>query len=493
MAPRLRRSILVLVVAVLVPSFASGAQKPTAKDRVLPNIDVRVMAPRVAPALDAESQTLLDELRRNRPEIRSRLHGGGAGIRELHANGKPLTAAAQGSPEQIARRFLSDYHHLLGLESKDLASLRKIREYRGRNERVLHLEFDQSFDGIAVFGGRLQFHLSPDGEILRVANTTIASGDVPQPQIAADDAVRAAISDIRPELLFGPTAVGGPSGKDQRTQVRTRSIQVRHRREARDFPDGDGAAHGVVGRDRAAGAAAEIRSPDRRRHARAVVPAQSRLLRRRHGARAPVGRHGRHQSQAPRSHIRSAHSRGRSLDVRPPRITSCGASRRSSAIRRRCSATPDSSRATTRTSIRGVPGTEGAIGTSQPDGLHFDFGFNTPESAETQLFFLTNFLHDFFYDLGFDEAAGNFQASNFGRGGLEGDSPGRSGAIDGRQEQLDVRAEPGRPGLDHEHVSLGRQQLLGPGRRRRRHRLISTATSTLTSRFTSSITASATA
>jgi hypothetical protein len=32
------------------------------------------------------------------------------------------------------------------------------------------------------------------------------------------------------------------------------------------------------------------------------------------------------------------------------------------------------------------------------------------DAAETQLFFLSNFLHDFFYDLGFDEAAGNFQA-----------------------------------------------------------------------------------
>ena len=52
----------------------------------------------------------------------------------------------------------------------------------------------------------------------------------------------------------------------------------------------------------------------------------------------------------------------------------------------------------------------------------FDFGFNTAGSAETHLFFLTNFLHDFFYDLGFDEAAGNFQADNFGRGGLGGDS-----------------------------------------------------------------------
>ena len=45
MAPRLRRSILALVAGVLLPTFASGAQKPTATDRVLPNIDVRVMDP----------------------------------------------------------------------------------------------------------------------------------------------------------------------------------------------------------------------------------------------------------------------------------------------------------------------------------------------------------------------------------------------------------------------------------------------------------------
>ncbi len=217
MASRLRRVTLAIVVGALIPVVASAAQKPAVKDRVLPNVDIRVAAPRVAPALDGESQTLLDELRRTRPEIRSRVHGVGAGLRELHANGKPITPPAQGTPEQIARRFLAHYHHLLGLENKDLASLRKSREYRGRNERVLHLEFDQSIDGIGVFGGRLQLHLSPDGEILRVANTTIAGGDVPQAQISAEDAVRAAIGTTRPELAFGPTALRASSGKDRRT------------------------------------------------------------------------------------------------------------------------------------------------------------------------------------------------------------------------------------------------------------------------------------
>jgi large repetitive protein len=39
-----------------------------------------------------------------------------------------------------------------------------------------------------------------------------------------------------------------------------------------------------------------------------------------------------------------------------------------------------------------------------------------------QLFYDINFLHDWFYDAGFDEAAGNAQTDNFGRGGLGNDS-----------------------------------------------------------------------
>lgn len=38
-----------------------------------------------------------------------------------------------------------------------------------------------------------------------------------------------------------------------------------------------------------------------------------------------------------------------------------------------------------------------------------------------QAFYASNWLHDLFYDLGFDEAAGNTQHDNYGRGGLDGD------------------------------------------------------------------------
>jgi subtilase family serine protease len=71
--------------------------------------------------------------------------------------------------------------------------------------------------------------------------------------------------------------------------------------------------------------------------------------------------------------------------------------------------------------FRGNSSTEGALGTFDGTQWLFDFPFNSADSAETALFFALNFAHDFFYELGFDEAAGNFQVDNFGRGGLGGD------------------------------------------------------------------------
>jgi MYXO-CTERM domain-containing protein len=61
----------------------------------------------------------------------------------------------------------------------------------------------------------------------------------------------------------------------------------------------------------------------------------------------------------------------------------------------------------------------------------FDFTYDTAASpsatpasiqaATTQLFYVTNFLHDWFYDAGFDESSNNHQLDNFGRGGNAGD------------------------------------------------------------------------
>lgn len=57
----------------------------------------------------------------------------------------------------------------------------------------------------------------------------------------------------------------------------------------------------------------------------------------------------------------------------------------------------------------------------------FDYAYDTAQSpgatptniaaATTHLFYVTNFLHDWYYDAGYDEKSGNHQTENFGRGG----------------------------------------------------------------------------
>ena len=62
-------------------------------------------------------------------------------------------------------------------------------------------------------------------------------------------------------------------------------------------------------------------------------------------------------------------------------------------------------------------------------GLDFDFPVDLLtehphdywDAAVTNLFFWNNTIHDVLYGYGFDEVSGNFQANNYGRGGLGGD------------------------------------------------------------------------
>jgi len=68
----------------------------------------------------------------------------------------------------------------------------------------------------------------------------------------------------------------------------------------------------------------------------------------------------------------------------------------------------------------------------RPDGstaLNFNFPINLnqqpdiyADAAISNLFYWNNIIHDIFYQYGFDEVSGNFQESNFGRGGRDNDA-----------------------------------------------------------------------
>ena len=117
----------------------------------------------------------------------------------------------------------------------------------------------------------------------------------------------------------------------------------------------------------------------------------------------------------------------------------CAATTRASTGRRRASSAPSE------------PSTDGT--------WQFDYPFGSADSVETALFFASNFAHDFYYDLGFDEAAGNFQMDNFGRGGTGGDAVQTLARADGRNNAT-FEPAPGGPAPHHEPVPLRRRGLL---------------------------------
>ncbi|KAI8802495.1 Fungalysin metallopeptidase-domain-containing protein, partial [Cladochytrium replicatum] len=72
-------------------------------------------------------------------------------------------------------------------------------------------------------------------------------------------------------------------------------------------------------------------------------------------------------------------------------------------------------------------------GLPRPNSTTLDFEYTYDASKEpadpqnqaasvVNMFYAANIMHDLFYVYGFDEAAGNFQTSNFGKGGLENDA-----------------------------------------------------------------------
>ncbi len=68
-------------------------------------------------------------------------------------------------------------------------------------------------------------------------------------------------------------------------------------------------------------------------------------------------------------------------------------------------------------------------------------------AAVANMFYTLNWLHDWFYDAGFDEASGNAQLSNYGRGGVEGDPLSARALMFGTRNNasMDTPADGGSP------------------------------------------------
>ncbi len=350
-----------------------------------------------------------------------------AAVRAAEALSPPVSADA----ETVARAFLEQHREMLAVESTSVFSLPLERRYSSEAAGLTHLVFRRQQAGIAVFGGEILVHVARDGSLLQV-DPGLPWATAPDPNVSARlgvrDAIQAAMAVLAPSAALDLRVISPDSGADRSTVLSAAALRDPIPARLVWFPR---AAETVL--------AWELYLHVDAAHWYCVlVNASSGEL---------LFSHNLYQDDKPRGSVFRApdvpHPNAGAPSIEnftgwPAAAGDCPASTyppqyRGATLLNRCWVSA------TETAGNNAVACLDADGNNQCDWkasnlqAHFEFPFTnsyastgdaTPDrqAAITNLFYWNNVLHDWLYGLGFDEAAGNFQADNFGRGGFGGDA-----------------------------------------------------------------------
>ncbi|MGH2695695.1 MAG: M36 family metallopeptidase, partial [Actinomycetota bacterium] len=134
---------------------------------------------------------------------RSRLIGLSAALVALTLVPTPMLAAdtesqSKDGPVAIARSHVADNAASLGVGSADVSDLRVASSYRSAHNSVTHVNMNQRFDGLEVFGAYVTVNVASDGEVLFVGDSLVddladASGSVATDATEAVEAAAGAL------------------------------------------------------------------------------------------------------------------------------------------------------------------------------------------------------------------------------------------------------------------------------------------------------------
>ncbi|MBM3727780.1 MAG: hypothetical protein FJW40_20455 [Acidobacteria bacterium] len=398
-------------------AFPPGAwsQKPEASREASPDYDVRLQlddpgspvaaalqARRGVSPVDAELPAVLAARQTGLrvvtgtfglPKVVSRLEGA-------------LTTPSAAGPEVIARGFVAAHRDLFGVNS-DEASLRLAGQFQLQG-KLRVLTFQQAVDGVPVFEGQVRVIVDEQGQVVQANAGALLTGvRAEAPVLSGEQAIRAAFDslgvDWPRQLRPAGLRAGGRRGWQHPLPGMTEILE-----ELTIFP---------LSRDTAVTAYRLLIEVDGGAWYEMLIDGTTGALLYRHNLYRKAS--GRVWRENPMKGSRQmAEFPGPWLPTDGVVTTGNNAE---AYVDRDGNNEPDS---TSSASLR--------AGRAMSNEQVFDFpageGMSgrdprlTVAASVTSLFYFVNLAHDYFYELGFNEEAGNFQTSNFGKGGKEGDS-----------------------------------------------------------------------
>ncbi len=324
-----------------------------------------------------------------------------------------LTGPATAPADTIARDFVVSQPALFGLAETEAADLRLTMA--DRTPAATFLRYQQTAQGRDVFGATLLVVVDAAGRVLMAGGALVPDATAPAPAVSAADAVAAAGADLRPRADLDKGERLANEGKTRRFE---NTLAV---------PDYDGTpvTATLVNVDTDAGVRAawqvDADVASNADYTVLVDAGTGEILLRNNGVSNDA-----HGTVFPGDDPEAG---GRSQQDFPAPWVDAG------------SDTTSGNNTNTYQDAEGDNAADGD-GSDQPHNAdqHFDFtwgdawgngtGAETDlplsgadrDAVVTQLFYYTNWFHDYAYGLGFTESARNFQNDNFGNGGSDGDA-----------------------------------------------------------------------
>ncbi len=346
--------------------------------------------------------------------------------RHLIDHTKALTAPSSQPAAAIARDFLAAQASAMGLNTAALDGVYVAKQYTDVHNGVTHIVYRQRFRGVDVVNAAYAVNLDSSGQVLNAGGSLATAPEAAAPTLAGMTvAVRAAVAAVNPKAAAGYNAV--PSMKRPLRNGAVRFAEVELSPES--APEGRmvwfrGAGGLVPAYEVYALAEDGITSY------RVLVDSQGTLLRQmpmtffqrakglvfERESPQPNPKPGVLMTEAPPIVERTSQSFDGDPTASPAGWVTNNETRGNNAV--------------VGQNLLGIRFSKDIVPTRTTEN---DFSFplwigpgaasplNYPDAVNTNLFYWVNRAHDLFYAAGFNEAAGNFQFDNFGRGGTGDD------------------------------------------------------------------------
>lgn len=342
-----------------------------------------------------------------------------------------LSEPMRGTASEIVKDFVTSRPELFQLSNSDFDRRDCVLESEASGASFAHVRYRQSLDGVDVLDSELRGNVTPGGQVINITGGFVprarAARNTANPLRTADQALLAAAAEIGAPLVDPPAQISGPVGDEQ----------------AVVYGPATGLARGARARlvyfplsrteTRLAWEVRVLRAGSVNQY-RVIVDASTgnvlqRITTTKHAALQTITLNVfTSDSPSPFSPGSATPNGFQPAEIGRSLVTLISLS---------TNASPngwinDGDNSTSGNNVIAGPDLDLDFNhDSIPSGSAFrvfDFPLDLTQEPSTytdaatvNLFYWCNFAHDRMYDLGFDEASGNYQQSNFGRGGLGGD------------------------------------------------------------------------